>query len=43
MGVYRTPEERVLVGPDLTFVVKLLGTPTTLTGWNATVTFRELN
>lgn len=37
-----TPEERVLVGPDLAFIVKLRGTPTTLTGWNATVIFREL-
>lgn len=37
-----TPEERVLVGPDLTFVVQLQGTPTTLTGWNAVLTFAEL-
>jgi hypothetical protein len=37
-----TPEERVLVGPDLTFLVQLQGTPTTLTGWNAVLTFREL-
>ena len=36
------PEERILVGPDLTFLVQLQGTPTTLTGWNATVTFSEL-
>jgi hypothetical protein len=32
----------VLVGPDLTFLVQLQGTPTTLTGWNATLTFSEL-
>ena len=38
-----TPEERILVGPDTTFIVKVRGTPTTLTGWNATLTFRELN
>ncbi len=38
-----TPEERILVGPDIAFALKLLGTPGTLTGWNATVTFRELN
>lgn len=38
-----TPEERIWVGPDLTFIVKIRGTPTTLTGWNAVVTFRELN
>lgn len=37
-----TPEERVLIGPDLAFIVKLRGTPTTLTGWNASLTFREL-
>lgn len=37
-----TPEERVIVGIDLTFVVKLRGTPTTLTGWNASLTFIEL-
>jgi hypothetical protein len=37
-----TPEERVTVEPDLTFIVKLRGTPTTLTGWNMTLTFREL-
>jgi hypothetical protein len=37
-----TPEERVLIGPDLAFIVKLRGTPTTLTGWNAVLTFREL-
>jgi hypothetical protein len=36
------PEERILVGPDLTFVLQLQGTPTTLTGWNATMFFREL-
>lgn len=38
-----TPEERILVGPDLTFVLQLQGTPTTLTGWNAVVTFQENN
>lgn len=37
-----TPEERVIIGPDLAFIVKLRGTPTTLTGWNATLTFAEL-
>lgn len=37
-----TPEERIIVGPDLTFLVQLQGTPTTLTGWNACVGFREL-
>lgn len=37
-----TPEERIVVGPDLAFIVKIRGTPTTLTGWNASVQFREL-
>lgn len=37
-----TPEERIWVGPDLTFLLQLQGTPTTLTGWNATVTFQEM-
>jgi hypothetical protein len=37
-----TPEERVIIKPDLAFIVKLRGTPTTLTGWNATLTFQEL-
>ncbi len=36
------PEERITVGPDLTFVLQLQGTPTTLTGWNAVLTFREM-
>ena len=38
-----TPEERIWIGPDLAFIVKLRGTPTTLTGWNAVLTFSELN
>jgi hypothetical protein len=37
-----TPEERYVVGPDLTFLVQLQGTPTTLTGWNCTVTLEEV-
>ena len=32
-----TPEERIIVGPDLTFVLQLQGTPSPLTGWQATV------
>jgi hypothetical protein len=36
-----TPEERVFVGPDQAVVVKLRGTPTTLTGWHATLTYIE--
>ena len=38
-----TPEERILVIPDAAFIVKLRGTPTTLTGWNAYLTYVELN
>ena len=38
-----TPEERIWIGPDLAWIVKLRGTPTTLTGWHAYVTFREAN
>lgn len=37
-----TPEERIWVGPDLTFVLQLQGTPTTLTNWSATLTFAEM-
>lgn len=37
-----TPEERIIIGPDLTFVLQLQGTPTTLTGWNAYLTYIEL-
>lgn len=37
------PEGRILIQPDLVFIVKLVGTPTTLTGWNATATFLELS
>lgn len=38
-----TPEERIIVGPDLTFVFQLQGTPSALTGWSADLTFMELN
>ena len=36
-----TPEERLLVGPDQAVIVKIRGTPTTLTGWNCTITYIE--
>lgn len=36
-----TPEERIWVGPDQAVIIKLRGTPTTLTGWNATLTYLE--
>jgi hypothetical protein len=38
-----TPEERIFVLPDTAFILKLVGTPTTLTNWDAYVTFREVN
>lgn len=38
-----TPEERIIIPPDAAFIVKLRGTPTTLTGWNATLTYRAIN
>lgn len=37
-----TPEERIEVAMDLSFVLALVGTPTTLTGWNAQLTFMEM-
>jgi hypothetical protein len=37
-----TPEERIIVGPDTVFILKLRGTPGTLTGWNASVAYREI-
>ncbi len=36
-----TPEERVFIGPDQAFIAKIRGTPTTLTGWNCTITYLE--
>lgn len=37
-----TPEERIILLPGAdAFIVKLRGTPTTLTGWNATITYLE--
>jgi hypothetical protein len=37
------PEARIMITPDLTFIVKIVGTPGTLTGWSASLTFREVN
>jgi tripartite-type tricarboxylate transporter receptor subunit TctC len=37
-----TPEERIWIGPDLTFVLQLQGTPSALSGWNASLTFQEM-
>lgn len=37
-----TPDERIIVGIDQTFVLAMVGTATTLTNWNATLTFEEM-
>lgn len=36
------PEARPRVGPDLAFIVKLVGTPTSLTSWDISLTYEEL-
>ena len=36
-----TEDERVIIGPDQAVIIKIRGTPTTLTGWNATLTYLE--
>ena len=38
-----TDDERIIIPVDTAYIVKLRGTPTTLTGWNATLTFEEIN
>jgi hypothetical protein len=38
-----TPEERIILPPDTAVVLAMIGTATTLTGWNAGITFEELN
>lgn len=38
-----TPEERIILLPDTTFIVKFDVAPSVLTGWGFTVAFRELN
>jgi hypothetical protein len=38
-----TPEERLLIPSDTALILKLVGTPLTLTGWNAYVIYREVN
>lgn len=38
-----TPEERLIVPTDTAIVLAMVGTATTLTGWNAGITFEELN
>jgi hypothetical protein len=38
-----TPEERLIVPDDTAVVVKIVGTPATLTGWCAGITYEELS
>ncbi len=38
-----TPEERIIVPLDTAIVLAMVGTATTLTGWNAGITYEELN
>lgn len=38
-----TPEERIIVPPDVTLVMRLDGAAATLAGWSFGITFRELN
>lgn len=38
-----TPGEEPIVTPDIAVIVKIVGTPATLTGWNAGIVFEELN
>ena len=37
-----TPEERIVVPADTAIILKIVGTPSTLTGWCAGITYREL-
>lgn len=37
-----TPEERIIVPPDVAIILKIVGTPATLTNWSAGITFREI-
>jgi hypothetical protein len=38
-----TPEERIRLPADTAIVLKIVGTPTTLTGWSAGITYEEGN
>jgi len=38
-----TPEERFIVPLDTAIILKIIGTPATLTGWTAGITYNELN
>ena len=36
-----TPEERIILLPDTAIILKIVGTPGTLTGWSCDMTYRE--
>lgn len=36
-----TPEERIIVPPDTCIILKIVGTPATLTNWSAGITYAE--
>ena len=36
-----TPDERIVIGPDISFSLQFPAAPGTLTGWNAGITFEE--
>jgi hypothetical protein len=38
-----TPEERIRVPADTAIILKIVGTPATLTNWSAGISFHELN
>jgi hypothetical protein len=37
-----TPEERIAIPADTAIILKMVGTPATLTGWCAGITYRQL-
>lgn len=37
-----TPEERIIVQPDTAIILKIVGTPASLTGWSAGITYAEM-
>jgi len=38
-----TPEERIVLVNDIAVILKLIGTPSVLSGWSAGITFDEVN
>ena len=37
-----TPEERIVIPPDTAVILKIVGTPTTLTNWNAGIVYEHV-